>query len=392
MTAGVVATHKAIAGDGGPVIAQVFQCIALDVAAQQHAYQGTGGGMIGLNLSCQTVGAGGAAIFEDAFRVWQTDAVQVVLVAALAVEAHSRVVMLGRYQQVEATAPQNPLDSVLPRLVGNVERRAKVGHLVGRQAQLSPQQATQMSSPWSGRLVADVPVAGAQLDDLALKSLGLLAQLVALVLEQGMLLCIVMAEGFEVPLRVAYCLLRDVVLFDQHLQGWGDFQAVFDQEYLEALGVLQFAVKGLTQLAFALAQVGQFGFDAGDFLAERFLADGGGVAAQGHLGIHKRLAGVVQAVGQVITLEPEAAEIQPRLVEFEAIAFEFGQMRVSQRTATDETIGKTPPPIGLTLLIQFLDATQIGNALAHVGSQGLKVAHRLKLVAQCFHVHQVFIQ
>ena len=156
---------------------------------------------------------------------------------------------------------------------------------------------------------------------------------------------------------------------------------VCEQKISKTLGVLDLVGEGLTQLTFALAQVRQFDLDTGNLLAERFLSDGGGVGAQGHLSIDERLARVGQALGQIITLEPEATEIQPLLIELEAIPFEFGQVRISERATADDATGDAASPVRLALLVQFPDAIQVGDASTHIGSQGLKVAHCLKLIA-----------
>jgi len=44
------------------------------------------------------------------------------------------------------------------------------------------------------------------------------------------------------------------------------------------------------------------------------------------------------------------------------------------------------------LLVQLLDVVQVGDALAHIGRQGLEMAHSLQLVPQHLDVHQVFVQ
>ena len=179
---------------------------------------------------------------------------------------------------------------------------------------------------------------------------------------------------------------------EEGLEGRGDVQVVLEQERLQAAGVLDFTGQGLAQLAFALAQVGQFDLDAGQFLTQRLFANGGGVGAQGYLGIHQRLAGVGQPLGQLVALEFQAAEVEPLLVELQAVNFEFGQVHVGLRAAADDAVGDAPATVGLALLVQLLDVIQRGDALAHVGGQRLKVAHRLQLVAQRLHVHQVLVQ
>jgi len=97
------------------------------------------------------------------------------------------------------------------------------------------------------------------------------------------------------------------VFFGEGLQGGGHVQVVFEQERLQSPGVFDFAGQGLAQRAFALAQGSQFDLEAGQFLAQRLLAQGGGVGAQRHLGVHQRLAGVGQPLGQLVALEFQAA-------------------------------------------------------------------------------------
>ena len=131
----------------------------------------------------------------------------------------------------------------------------------------------------------------------------------------------------------------------------------------------------------------QFDLAAGDLLPQRFFAGGSDVGAQGHFGVNQRLAGVGQSFGQVVSLEFEPAEVYLFLVEFDPIALELGQIGVALGTTPDIAVGQPQTALVGPLLVQLFDAVEGGDALAHVGGQGFKVAHRLELVSQRFHVH-----
>ena len=76
---------------------------------------------------------------QHAVGVGQTNAVQVIVDAPLAVEPHGLIVIFRRYQQVEPGAAQNPFDRILPRLIGNTQRFVQRNNFVRGQIKFGPQ-------------------------------------------------------------------------------------------------------------------------------------------------------------------------------------------------------------------------------------------------------------
>ena len=219
VAAAELAAHEALAGDSLAVVAQRFQCLALDVTAKQQVHVGAGDRMVGLHLRGQAVGpappdfarTGGARVDggQDAVAVGQADAVQVVLEAAGAIDAHGGIVVAGRHEEVEARHAQNALDGVLPRLVGHVERLAEVDHFVGAQAQLGAQQAAQPGGRRGLGFVGGVAVAGAELRDLPLEAFPFLAQPAHLLREERAAVGVGLGEGGRGRAWMADCLPQE---------------------------------------------------------------------------------------------------------------------------------------------------------------------------------------
>jgi hypothetical protein len=111
------------------------------VTGEQEIHVSPGGGVIGLHLGGQPIRPAAADFAftrraKDAVAVGQTHAVQVILEAAPTIDAHGRVVVGGRHEQVKTRLSQYAFDRILPPFVGHIQRLAEVDHFVGAQAQL----------------------------------------------------------------------------------------------------------------------------------------------------------------------------------------------------------------------------------------------------------------
>ena len=75
----------------------------LDVTSQQQVDKDTSSRMFSLNLRSQTVRLRCAAVSKHPVGIGQPHAVQLIFNAPPAIETHSRVILFGRHEQIEAS-------------------------------------------------------------------------------------------------------------------------------------------------------------------------------------------------------------------------------------------------------------------------------------------------
>jgi len=166
--------------------------------AEEQIHEGARRRMVGLHFGGERVARGfGGSIGEQAVCVNYGHAVQVIGMAALAIQAQGGAVTFGRDEQGEAVVPQHALDRVLPLLIRRLQSHAQEDDLLGLKAQLGDEQTAQARGLRGLRLVTGLALARAELADFGLHLRSLCAEGAGLLVEERLLTGVVIAEGLE---------------------------------------------------------------------------------------------------------------------------------------------------------------------------------------------------
>ncbi len=145
-------------------------------------------------------------------------------------------------------------------------------------------------------------------------------------------------------------------------------------------------------ISLALAHEGEFSIENSEFLSQVTLFAGGLIGLQGDFSIEQGGFCIFQVTGELLALDFSAVEFETDFVQFQAGIFELGGVDFSTRAAGDVAVCDAPAAVGGAFSVEFVDAFERFDTLAHVGGQAFEVAQGIELGLQGFDIQQVFVE